>query len=102
MTIHIDGKSIAIGLLTLGAMVLTWANLGSNTNTARADFALKGREYQVLTARVAQGGDGIYLVDNRTGLMAVFTYDPASRSLKPQAVKPVTDAFIDTNAPVKP
>src|SRR5438046_2666159 len=92
MTIQIDKKALAIGILFLSAVVLIVANL-SSTRTAMAGDSIKGREYQVITARVAQGGDGLYLVDNRTGLMAIFTYDTASRSIKPRAVKPVTDAF---------
>ena len=77
MTIQIDGKSVAIGVLTLGAIILGLAHLGSDSNRATSGTDhQRARNTRSVTARVAQGGDGLYLVDNRTGLMAVFTYDP--------------------------
>ena len=39
------------------------------------------------------GGDTVYVVDNRTGLMAVFTFDNRQRVMRPRQVRSVTDAF---------
>ena len=47
----------------------------------------------VVTAGVVQGGEGLYITDNRTGHLAVFTWDPASRTIKLRASRAVADAF---------
>jgi hypothetical protein len=36
----------------------------------------------------------VYILDNRTGRFAVFTYDNNSRRLEPRTVRPLADAFI--------
>ena len=41
--------------------------------------AIKDRDYTLVTSRITQGGEGLYIVENRTGMMAVFTWDAASR-----------------------
>jgi hypothetical protein len=46
-----------------------------------------------VTAAIQSGGEGLYIVDNRTGLIAIFTYDPNARAVVPRAARPVTDAF---------
>ncbi len=61
--------------------------------TVHATEAVKDRDYQVVSARVTSGGDGLYILDNRTGQLAVFTYDAASRGLRARQVRPVADAF---------
>ena len=40
------------------------------------------------------GGDGLYIMDMRTGQVAVFTYDPASRGVRARKVRNVADAFM--------
>jgi hypothetical protein len=47
----------------------------------------------VLTVPSVGGGDTVYVVDNRTGLMAVFAFDNRARVLRPQKVRAVQDAF---------
>jgi hypothetical protein len=98
MNITIDNKTFLIGVLSVTATILFVANMGP-TQTAKGELAIQGREYQAVTARVAQGGEGLYLVDNRTGLMAVFTYDTASRTIKNRLVRPITEAFGGAAAP---
>jgi hypothetical protein len=87
-----DRKTYAIGILFLSALALFLA-ICFVPNRADAQATVKERVYSVVTARVQQGGDALYIVDNETGLMAVFTYDPNSRSLRPRAVRNVVDAF---------
>jgi hypothetical protein len=87
-----DKKLFTVGVLSLSALFLLVANL-MVPRTADAQVAIKDRDYQAVTGRMPKGGDALYLTDNRTGKMAVFAYDNASRSLKAVAVKDVSDAF---------
>ena len=87
-----DRKTISIAILTLTAALLLAAHWFT-PQAARAEMVIKDRDYQVVTARVQSGGDGLYILDNRTGQLAVFTYDPASRAVRARTVRPMTDAF---------
>jgi hypothetical protein len=86
-----DRKTYGIGILTLTAVLLFIAQFVP-VRTAHAT-AIKDRDYTLVTARVQQGGQGLYIVENRSGMMAVFTWDPASRMVKVRAVRPIADAF---------
>jgi hypothetical protein len=86
-----DRKLIAICVLTVSAVVLMIANF--LTPPAKADVAVNSHDYQAATARCSTGGDALYIVDNRTALIAVLTYDPNTRTVVPRAARPVTDAF---------
>ena len=87
-----DKKTFGIGVLSITAALLFVACL-MPVKTADAAFAVKDRDYQLIIAQ-GQGSDSIYVVDNRTGLMAVFTYDNRGRVLRPRQVRPVADAFV--------
>jgi hypothetical protein len=87
-----DKKIFGIGVLSITAVLLLVACL-MPVKTADAAFAVKDRDYQLIIAQ-GQGSDSIYVVDNRTGLMAVFTYDNRGRVLRPRQVRPVADAFM--------
>ena len=89
---NIDKKSFAIGVLALTAVILLVGNL-MLPESATAAVAIKDRDYTAVTGRTTKGGEALYLTDNRTGLLAVIVYDPGSRSLKPVAVKSVSEAF---------
>jgi hypothetical protein len=94
-----DKKTYAIGILSLGALVLVVANLLVTPNRARASGVIaSSRDYQVITSRVASGGDALYIVDNRTGMIAVFTYDTQTRRMVPRVVTPVGNAFPSAQA----
>jgi hypothetical protein len=47
----------------------------------------------LITSPNQAGGDTLYVVDNRTGLMAVFTFDNRTRTLRPRQMRAVADAF---------
>ena len=87
-----DRKSFTIGVLAIIAVILTAANL-MPVQTSYAGETIKDRDYQVATARVQQGGEGLYILDNRTGKVAVFTWDVAARAVRVRAMIQVTDAF---------
>jgi hypothetical protein len=88
-----DKKTFGIGILSITAALLFVATLLPTTPRAQAAFAVKDRDYQVITVKSQQGGDTLYIVDNRTGKVAVFTFDPRTRVLRPRKVGTVADAF---------
>jgi hypothetical protein len=92
ITINIDKKTIAIGVLSLAALVLVAANL-MLPQQAEAQVAVKDRDYIAVTGKTPKGGDALYLTDNRTGTMAVFQFNPNQRALEAVAVRPVSEAF---------
>ncbi len=87
-----DKKTFGIGILSLTSVLLLIACL-LPSKPADAAFAVKDRDYQLIAAK-GQNGDAIYVVDNRTGLMAVFAYDNRARVMRPKQVRPVMDAFL--------
>jgi hypothetical protein len=87
-----DKKTFGIGILSITAALLFVAAL-LPTPKADAAFAVKDRDYQVIAVKSQQGGDSLYVVDNRTGLVAVFAFDPRTRVLRPRQVRAVADAF---------
>lgn len=86
-----DRKLIAICILTISAVALMIANFVATP--LRASAAVNSHDYQLVTALLQSGGEGLYVLDNRTGRMAVFTYDTGTRSLRPRAVRPIAEAF---------
>jgi hypothetical protein len=86
-----DRKLIGICVLSVSAAALMIANFAAPP--ARAEATANSRDYQAVTAEIQTGGEGLYIVDNRTGLIAIMTYDTNSRTLIPRAARPVTDAF---------
>lgn len=87
-----DRKTYAIGILTVTAVILFIAQF-LPLRSATASNTIRDRDYNVATARVQQGGEGLYIVENRSGLMAVYTWDVAARNIRLRAVRPVADAF---------
>ncbi len=87
-----DKKTFGIGVLSITALLLVIACM-LPSRTAEGAFAVKDRDYQLLTVNNLNGGDTLYVVDNRTGLMAVFSYDNNGRVLRPKQVRPVSLAF---------
>ncbi|MCS7032362.1 MAG: hypothetical protein NZ561_00020 [Phycisphaerae bacterium] len=88
-----DRKSLTIGVLTITATILLVANLIPLPAPAVASQVLKDRDYSVVTARLPSGGDGLYILDNRTGKIAIFNWDNAQRRIRPQGVVAASDAF---------
>jgi hypothetical protein len=88
-------QNIAIGILSLTALLMLVAHVFV-PQSASAQVAVKDREYQIITAKISSGGDGLYIHDVRTGQVAVFTYDAASRGVVARTVKNVSEAFPTT------
>ena len=85
------GKTwIAICILTVSAIAMMIANF---VPFAHASAVVGDRDYQVVTARLEGGGDGVYVLETRTGKLAILTYDTNSRALLPRVVRPISDVF---------
>ena len=84
-------QNAAIVIFSLTAALLLAAHV--LVQPAGAEAVIKDRDYQVVTAKIQTGGDGLYIMDIRTGQVAVFTYDPASRGVRARTVRNVADAF---------
>jgi len=85
-------QTYTIGILSITALILFVANLMMPTS-AHGGFVMKDRDYQLITAKQQVGDEAIYVLDSRTGLMAVFNYDPGRKAIVLRQVKPVQDAF---------
>lgn len=81
-----DRKSFMIGVLTLSAAILTIGHL-QITPVARAADTIMDDDFQLVTARVRKGDDGLYVLHKRKNLVALFTWDPAKKGVVVSDVK---------------
>jgi hypothetical protein len=77
-----DKKTFTIGVLSLTAVILFVANM-LQPRYAEAGFVVRDNEYTAVTARIANGGEALYVVDNRSGKMAVLNYNPNKKAVEP-------------------
>jgi hypothetical protein len=77
----ISKSTLAITLLSLSALALLVANWIAPAPAA-AQVVVAQDDYVAGTAGTQTGNDALYIVDNRSGQVAVFTYDPGSRSVR--------------------
>jgi hypothetical protein len=63
-----------------------------SSGEARIAGAISGNEYTAIAGQSAGGNDVLYLTDH-VGLIAVFAYDPAARSVLLRAIGSAMDAF---------
>jgi hypothetical protein len=89
---NMKSKLLAIGFLSITALILFIAQFVP-VQPALAGDTLKDRDFSICSARSARGGDTIYVIDNRAGMMAVFTWDAGQRALLIGGVGPVSAAF---------
>lgn len=81
-----------IVVLTITAVLLLAFNFSLQQPTQAAN-TIKERDYQLVTARQQDGGEALFVTDSRTGVCAVFSFDPASGSVVLRDAKPVMAAF---------
>jgi hypothetical protein len=86
-------KQTLIGMLSLSAMILLAANW-LLPGSASGDVSVKERDYQMVTAPIENGGDALYILDLRSGQIAVFTYDPSARGVVAAGVRNASDGFV--------
>jgi hypothetical protein len=88
-----DRKTFAIGILTLTAVILFIGQF-LPVRTAIANDSIGDRDYQLVTVRTQQGGDALYVFQRRSGIVAVFSWDPNDRRIKLRGVRSVQDAIL--------
>lgn len=85
--------TLGIAGLAVSAAILAVANFAVRTTPAMASVAVTGRDYQCVTTQGQAGSDSLYVLDNKTGQLAVFAYDTRTRDVRLRAVRFVADAF---------
>jgi hypothetical protein len=85
-------NNITIMLLSISAALLLAAHW-LVPSTASAQVSVKERDYQIVTASIQTGGDALYILDNATSQIGVFTYDSTSRGVSARTVRPLAQAF---------
>ena len=88
-----DKKTFGIVMFVLMAAVLGVANFCLRVPAAQATVVIAARDYQACTVKSPRGGDALYILDNKTAQLAVFTYDPTTRGVRSRGVRFVADAF---------
>ena len=89
-----DKKTFWIGILSLTATLLFVANYFAPSATA--SLTVRDRDFSMVTARVNKGGEALYVLDNRSGLVAVMSFDPARGAIQLRKVRSMSDAFAGT------
>ena len=98
----LDKKTFTIGVLILSAVILAVANiLAPSRATASYNSVRDDRNFEMQTATAVGGGDAIYITETRSGMMAVVTFDAASKRLVLQDAQPVQNAFAKSIANLK-
>ncbi len=90
-----DRKTFAIGILTLTAVILFIGQfLPVKVLAIANDSDWRSLDYQLVTVRTQQGGDALYVFQRRSGIVAVFSWDPNDRRIKLRGVRSVQDAIL--------
>lgn len=88
-----DRKSFFIGVLTLSAAILCVGHFQLTTPVALANETVIDADYQLVTARINKGDDGIYVLHKRKNLVALFTWDPVKKTVAPRDVKSLDEVM---------
>ena len=92
MNQSMDKKTFWIGILSLTATLLLLGNYFA-PQPAMATMSIKDRDFSMTTAAVQTGGDSLYVLDNRSGKLAIYSYDPSSKIIRPRAAGSMTTLF---------
>ncbi len=96
MGLPLDRKTFWIGVMAVIFAVLAGLHAVRPTafaNTAVAAEAVDGRDYQLVTAVQPDGNEALYVLDKRTGMLAVMMWDNSQRRPIPLDIEPVQRAF---------
>ena len=88
-----DKKTTSIVVLAFTAVLLVLVELAVRPTPANALMTIKDRDFAMVTARTQQNGDTLYIMDNRTGAIAVYSYDPASKDVRPRVFGDISTLF---------
>ena len=87
-----DKKEFAIGILSLMATLLL-AGIYFSPPRAQALMTIKDRDFSLVTARTQENGDVLYVLDNRSGKVAIYSYDPAGKVIRPRVAGDMVKVF---------
>ncbi len=84
----------AIKVLSITAVILS-AALFFVPRRSAAEVTIKDGDYMVCTypSQAGGGSDALYVADGRSGMLCVFIYDTASRTLVPSAMRRLEEGF---------
>lgn len=85
-------QNLGIAILSVTALVLLVANF-LIVPPAKADVTIKDRGYQMCTAVTQQGIDGLYVLNNQTGMISCYSYDATARRIVLRGSQQVADLF---------
>ncbi len=91
-----DRRNFYIGILSVSATVLLLANYFT-AQPAQALVTIKDRDFSMVTGSSQAGGDTLYVMDNRSGRVAIFSYSPAAHALALKKVGDMPNAFARGN-----
>jgi hypothetical protein len=86
-------EKTAIRILAATAVLLIAAIVMLPKPATGQAMSLKQGDYLVATHKVSSGGDGIYIVDTRIGIIGLFVHDAQSRLVQLKAMRPLGDVF---------
>ncbi len=86
-----DKKTMWITVLSVTAVALAALNYAARP--AQALMTIKDRDFSMVTARTQNQGDCLYIMDNRTGKVAVYTYDSARKVMLPRVFGDIAALF---------
>jgi hypothetical protein len=86
-----NSKSLSIGILSVTAVLLFLAQF-MPIQPAQAE-TWKDRDYSLVTAKSNRSGEIVFVIDNRSGLVAALSWDNAARNFNVDGVGSVTKAF---------
>ena len=93
MNMTVDKRTFVLGILTLSAVILLVANILAPRGAVAMTTIYDKETFQLQTGRVTNGGEALYVTDNRTGMMGVFIYDPNRKGVRMLTRRSVIDAF---------
>lgn len=83
--------NLGIAVLATSATVLLGLNLVPETTQAASSTSYGS--FHLATTKDQVGGESLYVLDNASGQIAVFTYDKDDKTLRPRDVRQVREIF---------
>jgi len=88
----ISSRTLLIAVLTVTAVILSVAHLVP-PQSAQATMSIKDRDYSLVTTRSSRGDEIVYVTENRSGQVAVFSWDAGRKTLEFRGAGSLADAF---------
>jgi hypothetical protein len=88
-----DRQTFTIAGLAAAAVALVAAHLSITAPAVQAGEVVLGRKYSLASARVLDGGEGIYVFDNDKELVALFIWDASEKRFTPRDVRQIGSLF---------